>query len=245
MKRYGLIGYPLSHSFSKKFFTDKFEKEGLKDCVYENFPLEKIEQLGVLIKSDPSLLGFNVTIPYKEQVLHFLAGANQLVKSSGACNCIKIADGKLYGFNTDIIAFEQSLQHKLKPHHSNALILGTGGAAKAVQFVLQKLGIRYQYVSRKKSMGNLSYDELTDKVIASHLLIVNTTPLGMFPQVVEAPPIPYKAIGPQHFLFDLIYNPEKTLFLQKGEERGAAIQNGYEMLVLQAEESWRIWNEGK
>jgi shikimate dehydrogenase len=243
MQLYGLIGYPLSHSFSKKYFTEKFRREGLDDCVYENFPLPAIEGLKeVLLK--PGLCGLNVTIPYKEQVLSFLDDASDVVKKIRACNCIRIKDGKLYGHNTDVLGFEGSLKKKLNPFlHKKALILGTGGSAKAVEYVLSAMGISFRHVSRKPSARSLSYEQLTPSVIDQHKLIVNTTPLGMYPNTVEAPPIPYQCLSPEHFLFDLIYNPEKTLFLKKGEERGALIQNGYEMLTLQAEENWRIWNQ--
>lgn len=241
MRLFGLIGHPLTHSFSKKYFTDKFEKEGLADCRYELFPIENIGALKDIL-AYPDLCGLNVTIPYKEQVLSFLHETDELVRQIKACNCIHIGNGTLKGYNTDATGFEQSLQEKLQPHHTAALILGTGGAAKAIEFVLRKLGIAYQYVSRKPSAGHYSYEQLTTGIMTTHPLIINTTPLGMYPAVAVAPPIPYEALTPAHYLFDLVYNPEKTLFLQKGEEKGAAIKNGQDMLVIQAEESWRIWN---
>jgi shikimate dehydrogenase len=243
MRLFGLIGYPLFHSFSKEFFSEKFEREGLNDCRYESFSIPAISELEAIVKDNPGLCGLNVTIPYKEQVLSFLDEKSELVKKINACNCIKIDKGKLKGHNTDAPAFERSLKEKLQPHHTKALILGTGGAAKAVEFSLEQSGIAYKYVSRKPSAKNYSYEQLTDSLIGEYTLIINTTPLGMHPNVVEAPPIPYHALNSTHYLFDLVYNPAKTLFLQKGEEQGAAIKNGYEMLVLQAEESWRIWNE--
>jgi shikimate dehydrogenase len=243
MRLFGLIGYPLFHSFSKKFFSEKFEREGLNDCRYESFSIPSITGLTDIVKDNPELCGLNVTIPYKEQVLSFLDEKTTLVKKIKACNCIKIEKGKLTGHNTDAPAFELSLKEKLQAHHTKALILGTGGAAKAVEFSLEKLGITYKYVSRKPSAKNFSYEQLTDTLVGEFTLIINTTPLGMHPNIVEAPPIPYHALNSEHYLFDLVYNPAKTLFLQKGEEQGAAIKNGYEMLVLQAEESWRIWNE--
>jgi shikimate dehydrogenase len=242
MRLFGLIGYPLSHSFSKKYFTEKFEKEGLKDCSYELFSIASINDLENVLEQNPSLCGLNVTIPYKEQVLSFLHEKDAIVKKIKACNCICIKNGKLSGHNTDATGFERSLKDQLKPHHSKALILGAGGAAKAVEFVLRKLGVDFKYVSRKPSINNYSYEQLTPSIIADHTLIINTTPLGMYPKINEAPPIPYEALTPLHYLFDLVYNPEKSLFLQKGEERKAAIKNGFEMLVIQAEESWRIWN---
>jgi shikimate dehydrogenase len=242
MRKFGLIGFPLSHSFSKKYFTDKFEQEGIKDCAYDVYPLENIAQLPALLKNNPTLEGLNVTIPYKEQVLPYLTQKGEIVQRMGACNCIKIAGGQLTGYNTDVDGFEQSLAKYLQPTHKRALVLGTGGAGKAVEYVLKKLKIRYKYVSRKPSVKNLSYEQLTADVIAAHTLIINTTPLGMYPNITQAPPIPYHSLTPAHYLFDLIYNPAKTLFLQKGEEHGAVIQNGLDMLVVQAEESWKIWN---
>ena len=242
MRLYGLIGYPLTHSFSKKYFAEKFEKEGWKDCSYELFPIASMAEFKNLLVKNPGLCGLNVTIPYKEQVLSFLDEKDEVVRKIKACNCIIVEKGKLRGFNTDVAGFERSLKPQLQPHDKNALILGTGGAAKAVEFVLQKLGITYKYVSRKPSVNNYSYEQITPAVIAAHPLIINTTPLGMYPKINEAPPIPYESLTPAHYLFDLVYNPERSLFLQKGEERGAAVKNGHEMLVIQAEESWKIWN---
>ena len=242
MRLFGLIGYPLSHSFSKKYFTEKFEKEGLKDCVYENFPIASIDQLRDILKK-PGLEGFNITIPYKEQVIGYLDDSETVVKQTKACNCVRIRNNKLMGYNTDIVGFEASLVKTLdRSKHTKALILGTGGSARAVQYVLSKLGIIFRHVSRKPSARSLSYEQITPAVIKEHLLIVNTTPLGMYPNVIQAPQLPYDALTKDHFLFDLIYNPEKTLFLKSGEAKGAQVKNGYEMLVLQAEENWRIWN---
>jgi shikimate dehydrogenase len=243
MRQFGLIGYPLTHSFSKKFFAEKFEKEHLTDCRYDTFSIPSIDDLPGVLKNNPELRGLNVTIPYKENVLSFLDEKTTLVKKIKACNCIKISNGKLSGHNTDAPAFEQSLKEKLQPHHTKALILGTGGAAKAVEYSLRQLNISYKYVSRKPSAKSFSYEQLTETLMQEYTLIINSTPLGMHPNIIEAPQIPYHSLTSQHYLFDLIYNPEKTLFLQKGEKQGAAIKNGYEMLVLQAEESWRIWNE--
>lgn len=243
MRQFGLIGYPLSHSFSKKFFTEKFEKENLTDCRYDTFSIPSIDDLPGILKNNPELRGLNVTIPYKENVLSFLDEKTALVKKIKACNCIKISNGNLSGHNTDAPAFEQSLKEKLQPHHTKALILGTGGAAKAVEYSLRQLNIFYKYVSRKPSAKSFSYEQLTESLMQEYTLVINTTPLGMHPNIIEAPQIPYHVLTPRHYLFDLIYNPERTLFLQKGEKQGAAVKNGYEMLVLQAEESWRIWNE--
>jgi shikimate dehydrogenase len=243
MRRYGLIGYPLTHSFSQKYFTEKFEREGITDCTYSNFSLPQIGELaGVL--ADPELCGFNITIPYKQAVLDYLHSKSDVVAAIGACNCIRIEGGQLTGYNTDVVGFEQSMVRHLAPHHSRALVLGTGGAAKAVEWVLQRLGIEYVLVTRRPRAGSadMSYQQVTAEVLAEATLIINTTPLGMHPHVEECPPLPYEALTPRHYLFDLIYNPARTLFLRKGQERGAVVENGHEMLILQAEESWRIWN---
>jgi len=242
MRLFGLIGYPLAHSFSKKYFTEKFEKERLADCAYENFPIVSIDKFNSILQNYPQLKGLNVTIPYKEQIIPFLDEASNTVKEIQACNCIKIYNGKLTGHNTDAPAFERSLTKDLQPHHKKALILGTGGSAKAVEFILKKLSIHYKYVSRKSGEENFSYEQVTPSMIEEYSLIINTTPLGMFPDISMVPNIPYEAVTSKHFLFDLIYNPDKTLFLQRGEEKGATIKNGMEMLIFQAEESWRIWN---
>ena len=242
MRLYGLIGYPLTHSFSKKYFTEKFEKLGLPDCRYENYSIASISELKKVLGNNPSLRGLNVTIPYKESVVALLDEKSDVVKKIAACNCIKIDGDKLKGFNTDTIGFERTLVPQLKGYHKKALILGTGGAARAVEFVLNKLGIAYKYVSRKPSVRHFSYEQLTATLIREYPLIINTTPLGMFPNIVQAPPIPYEALTSNHLLYDLIYNPETTLFLKKGEKMGAQVMNGREMLVIQAEESWNIWN---
>lgn len=244
MKLYGLLGKTLKHSFSKSYFTEKFAREHINDHRYDNFELESIGQLPQLLKQHPDLCGLNVTIPYKEEVIPFLDVQNDMVQKIRACNCIKIIDGKLHGYNTDVIGFRQSLERGgLKPGHKKALVLGTGGAAKAVQYALESLGIDCTIVSRTKKEDVLSYEELDKDIMQQHQVIVNTSPVGMYPKVNEAPQIPYSLITPDHYLFDLTYNPEKTLFLQRGEEQGATICNGHEMLILQAEESWRIWNE--
>ncbi|MFT4095322.1 MAG: shikimate dehydrogenase [Niabella sp.] len=242
MRLYGLIGMPLAQSFSKKYFTEKFEKENIADARYELFPLEKIDCLNELLNAQPHLQGLNVTIPYKEQVLPYLQDFDAEAKKIGAFNCIKIKNGQLKGFNTDAPAFKRSLLPQLQPHHKKALILGTGGAAKAVLFVLQDLGIEYMFVSRSKENG-LLYSELTPGILAEYPLIINTTPLGSFPKVDTAPEIPYRFLNSGNYLYDLVYNPEKTLFLQKGEAQGATIKNGYEMLAGQAELSWEIWSD--
>lgn len=241
MRLFGLIGYPLTHSFSKKYFTSKFEKEGLKNCVYENWQIPTIDDLKKII-SNPDLEGFNITIPYKEQVLSFLHEASEVVKKIKACNCVKVSKGKLVGHNTDVVGFERSLKKDLDSKHDKALILGTGGSAKAVQYVLSRLGIKFRIVSRKPSAASYSYEQVTPEVVRDHRLIINTTPLGMFPNTVQAPPLDYESVTKDHLLFDLIYNPERTLFLSKGFAQGARIRNGFDMLEIQAEENWKIWN---
>ncbi len=240
---FGLIGYPLSHSFSEKYFNEKFIREGLKDCRFENFPIASIDEFPELVKSNPGLEGLAVTIPYKQQVIPFLHSAGNIPAGLNACNCIRVNSGDLDGYNTDHTGFEKSISPLLQLHHTKALVLGNGGATEAVVFVLKKLGIDYHIVSRRLHDGSsLTYDDLNAELIRQHTVIINCTPLGMYPKTGDCPAIPYQHITSDHLLFDLIYNPGKTLFLQKGEERGAAIKNGYEMLVLQAEENWKIWN---
>lgn len=243
MRLFGLIGYPLSHSFSKKYFEEKFKKESITDCRYELFPITSIDDLKQILQEHTNLEGLNVTIPYKQQVLSFLESSPGIPKEIKACNCIRIVDGKLYGYNTDIIGFEKSLHPLLKPWHKKSLILGNGGATEAVTFVLRKLNISFDIVSRSlHTNSTLCYKDLGEEVMSESLLIINTTPLGMYPQTDQYPDIPYEFITGKHFLYDLIYNPSETMFLQKGKEKGAMIKNGEEMLVLQAEESWSIWN---
>jgi shikimate dehydrogenase len=242
MRRFGLIGYPLTHSFSQRYFTEKFEREGVKDCVYQNFPIEDISDLPSLLKQYPDLEGFNITIPYKEIVLPFLESRSDVVNEIKACNCVFVADQLLHGYNTDVVGFEQSLSSFIKKKPNGALILGTGGSSKAVAYVLSKLKIPFSFVSRNPTSQQLSYQQLNKEIIQNHRLIINTTPLGMYP-VEKFPEIPYEFLGSDHYLFDLIYNPATTIFLQRGADQGTSIMNGSEMLVLQAEESWRIWNQ--
>jgi shikimate dehydrogenase len=244
MRRFGLIGYPLSHSFSQKYFTEKFQRQQISGCVYENYPLHDISELTAILQQHTDLNGLNVTIPYKEKVIPFLHHQSPVVQAIGACNCIRIEQGMLTGHNTDVTGFEDSLKEQLRPHHRKALVLGTGGAAKAVYYVLDKLGIAFVRVSRSAGDNDtIAYDQVDAGLMRDHQLIINTTPLGMYPKTDECPPLPYDALTSLHYLFDLVYNPARTLFLQKGEERGAAVKNGADMLVIQAEESWRIWNE--
>lgn len=243
---FGLIGYPLSHSFSKKYFTQKFEKEGIKDAFYELFPLKTIEDLPALIESYPNLRGLNVTIPYKEQVLPYLDALDEGAKAIGAVNAILIKNSKLTGYNTDAYGFEISLKQFLAENNARpeqALILGTGGAAKAVMFVLDQLGIAWSSVSRDAQKGNLTYEKLKEISLDPYLLIINTSPVGMAPSIEIYPDIPYHCLSNRHLLFDLVYNPLETVFLQKGKQMGAATMNGLAMLYGQAERAWDIWNQ--
>lgn len=244
MRQFGLIGYPLSHSFSQMYFTDKFQRENLLDCTFEVFPLSHVSEIRNLYLYHPQLKGLAVTIPYKEQVLPYLSCIDEIAELVNAVNCIKISGQERKGFNTDVIGFERSFLPLLKPHHTKALVLGNGGAAKAVFFVLNKLGIPFINVSRfnQNQSGQINYSGLHQSLIEEYTIIINATPVGMFPSVDEAPPIPYDGIGSQHFLFDLIYNPEQTKFLEEGKSRGAIVKNGMDMLKIQAEENWKIWN---
>jgi shikimate dehydrogenase len=244
MKLFGLIGYPLGHSFSKQYFTEKFANEGLADCAFEAFPIESIEAFPDLLLNNKNLKGLSVTIPYKEQVLQYVDELSDEVKFIGATNSLKISDNRLIAYNTDIIGFEKSFCKELKPVHSKALILGTGGASKAVQFVLRKLNIYYLVVTRNKNFekGYCNYNLIDEAIMKEYTVIINCSPVGMSPNENAYPKIPYHLITPDHYLYDLVYMPAKTIFLQKGEAQGATIQNGYEMLILQAEASWKIWN---
>ncbi len=237
---YGLIGYPLTHSFSPAFFRKKFQREGIA-ATYQPFILKDVSQLPGIVNAIINLRGLNVTLPYKTAVIPYLHAMSDVAEAIGAVNCIDIRNGQLKGYNTDVTGFAESLKPLLESHHHHALVLGKGGSARAVCYVLEKLGIRYQQVSRQVTENVLSYADLNAEIIASHLLIINTTPLGMFPDVHSFPAIPYEGISSRHLLFDLIYNPQETLFLQNGKNRGAAIKNGLEMLQLQAEASWKIW----
>lgn len=248
IRGYGLIGYPLTHSFSKQYFTRKFTRESLYNCYYENFPIESIDQLPDLINRHSDLAGLNVTIPYKEKIIALLDDLDEESHTIGAVNTVKIKrlqkKYRLNGYNTDAYGFITSIKPVLKSHHKNALILGTGGASKAVAFALKKLNISITFVSRHPRQQNqISYPELTGGMLTDFHIIVNTSPLGMYPETSSFPDIPYQDLNPQHILFDLIYNPEETLFLRKGKSMGAAVMNGLEMLHLQAERAWEIWNQ--
>ncbi len=239
--QYGLIGYPLTHSFSPAYFKKKFAEKHIY-AVYDPFPLADISEFPNLLAANPNIAGLNVTIPYKEAVIPYLDELDPVARAIGAVNCIAIKNGRKIGYNTDAIGFEQSLIPLLEAQHTFALILGSGGSSKAVAYALQQLGITYQLISRSRKKGGHTYTDLTPLVIARHKLIINTTPLGMYPNTDAAPPITYDSITKHHLLFDLIYNPEETKFLTLGRERGATVKNGFEMLKLQADASWDIWS---
>lgn len=248
MKRFGLIGYPLSHSFSAGYFAKKFEKEGINDAVYENFSIDSIDQFPGLLKHYQDFEGLNVTIPYKEKVIPFLDEVNEAAREIGAVNTVKFVKNNgnkpwLEGYNTDVYGFEISISPLLGPKHKQALILGTGGASKAIKYVLKKKGIRFVSATIEELKDNeIRYENIDKDLIESHLIIINATPLGTYPKVNTCPSIPYEYITNNHVLFDLVYNPEETLFLKKGKAQGAKTMNGLQMLHLQAEKSWEIWN---
>ena len=248
MKTIGLIGFPLTHSFSHRYFTEKFEREQIYDFHFLNFQLESIDELPEMIKNTPTLVGFSVTIPFKETIIPFLDQISEEASEIGAVNAVVVRrDGEkcfLTGFNTDVAGFTESLRPKLSENIRSALVLGTGGAAKAVNFALKQLGISMFFVTRNQQNKNsncISYHQLNQNFIKNNLLIINATPLGMYPNVEECPDIPYQYLTENHLLFDLTYNPPLTKFLEKGKTKGAKTVNGYEMLVLQAEKSWEIF----
>lgn len=244
MKRYGLIGRTLAHSFSAKYFAEKFRREGVEgECSYDLFELPEIGCIETLIRDTPELAGFNVTIPYKQQIIPYLDSLDDEARAIGAINCVKIADGRLTGYNTDIAGIRVSLDELLGAAVIDAaLVLGTGGASQAVQYVLAQRDIPYSIVSRDGAKGNFTYDELDSEVMGSHHLVINTSPVGMYPHDDQAPQLPYDLLTPGHFMFDLVYNPEQTLFARLGAERGAHTLTGLRMLYAQAEAAWDIWN---
>jgi shikimate dehydrogenase len=253
MKLFGLIGYPLTHSFSKKYFTEKFGREGITDAAYELFPLPEIELLPKLIASQPNLRGLNVTIPHKQIVLPYLDSIDPAARRIGAVNVIKIAsDGTITGYNSDYFGFKETLitwfgqlsgnKGQSALQQTKALILGTGGASKAVKTALEDLQVENMFVSRQPQEGQLTYELLDEKILQQYRLIINTTPLGTSPAIETFPPIPYQFITPANYLYDLVYNPEETTFMKKGKERNAQVLNGLPMLYSQAEKSWEIWN---
>lgn len=241
MKGYGIIGYPLLHSFSPAYFARKFEALGI-DASYQIFELENIVAFPSLLQQHPYLQGLNVTIPYKRSIVPYLDELDEDAAAIGSVNCISISGGKTKGYNTDHTGFRKSLEPLLQPQHNKALILGTGGSSYAVAYALDRLGIAYQKVSRTKADGTLTYNELDADLLSNHPLIINTTPVGMHPRETECPLASYEGIGNSHLLYDLIYNPALTEFLRRGSELGAAVKNGLEMLHIQAEASWEIWN---
>lgn len=242
MRKFGLIGYPLSHSFSKKYFTQKFETENIAGCSYELYPITDISQLPQLLKEEKPE-GLNVTIPYKQLVLQYLTISSPEVLAIQACNCIVINNNQLIGHNTDTIGFTKTFEPKLQTQHNKALILGTGGASLAVAYSLQQLNLEFLFVSRRAGRNNtIAYADIDEAMLREYTIIINTTPLGTYPEVHQYPAIPYQFLNESHYLYDLVYNPAETLFLKKGKDRGAIIQNGADMLIIQAEESWKIWN---
>ncbi len=245
MDKYGLIGVTLEHSFSKGFFNEKFQNEGI-DAEYINYAIPSIDNLLEILNTNTELKGLNVTIPYKEQVMKYLDAISPEAKAIGAVNVIRVEHkgNKPYlkGFNSDVIGFTRSIEPLLERYHKKALILGTGGAAKAVNYGLKSLGIETQYVSRRRSLNSLTYDDISPKLIKEFNVIINCTPLGMYPNVEECPKLPYEAMDSHTLLYDLLYNPDETLFMRKGKEHGAVVKNGLEMLLLQAFASWEFWN---
>lgn len=245
MRQFGLIGNPLGHSFSASYFGKKFKEERI-DAQYSNFPLEHLSDFESLLKREPGLSGLNVTVPYKQQIIPYLDSLSKTAEAIQAVNTISLRKNEdglvLKGDNTDVIGFRQSLEEHLESHHKSALVLGTGGSSKAVVHVLEELGIGITMVSRTAGNMRITYEELDSEVVGKTTLIVNTSPLGMYPNVETYPHIPYQALTGRHLLFDLVYNPERTEFLSKGEKQGARIVNGLDMLIYQAEASWEIWN---
>lgn len=247
MRKFGLIGFPLTHSFSKKYFTEKFETENITNCKYDLFSIADAREMIELIEREPFLCGLNVTIPHKLNVMAFLNEIDNAAKEIGAVNCVAInQNGEnpvLKGYNTDVFGFEESLKPLLKKHHQKALIFGNGGAAKAVKYVLEQLKIPYLVVVRNPAPGAILYSAITKEILAEYKLLINSTPLGMLPNLESFPPIPYQFLDESHLAYDLVYNPHETAFLSKANAQGAKIKNGLEMLYLQAERSWQIWNE--
>lgn len=244
MREFGLIGYPLTHSSSKIFFEEKFERENLYDCRFHVFPLRNVNEIFSLINTFIYLKGFAITIPHKQTIIPLLDEITAEAKEIGAVNCVKIINGKLFGSNTDVFGFERSFLPRLPAGANKALVLGTGGAAKAVEYILKKNEIDYLLVSRTiQNENTITYKDLSQKYMQEYPVIINASPIGMSPKDLEYPPIPYNFLTPANYLYDLVYKPVKTVFLQKGEMQGSIIKNGEEMLALQAEENWRIWNE--
>jgi len=247
MRKFGLVGYPLGHSFSKKYFTEKFAKESISDCSYENFPLESVDEFPELINSNPDIFGLNVTIPYKTQILKYVDVKEPSIEKIGAVNVLKIKRVHnlitIFGYNSDVTGIRDSIQPHINEKVKNAMILGTGGSSKAVSFALKNLGLALTLVSRDRKPGTICYQDINSKILEQTDIIVNTTPLGMFPNPATRPDLNYDLLNERHILFDLVYNPEMTLFLKTGKERGCTIITGLKMLYTQAERSWEIWND--
>ena len=245
MDKYGLIGHPLGHSFSKSYFNEKFQNENI-DAEYINFDIPDIDDLPEVLASNPELRGLNVTIPYKQKVISFLDSVSPEARAIGAVNVIRIThkgnNTKLKGFNSDVIGFTKSIEPLLEKKHKKALILGTGGASKAIDYGLRSLGLETVFVSRYERPGTIQYNRITDDVVREYNVIVNCTPVGMFPHTDECPQLPYDALDEDNILYDLLYNPDETLFMYKGRKKGATVKNGLEMLLLQAFDSWEFWN---
>lgn len=241
-RAFGLLGKEIDYSFSRAYFAEKFQKEGYANCSYKNFDLEHALLIEALLE-ETEFAGLNVTIPYKQEVIPFMDHLDPVAKSIGAVNTIIRKNNGLWGYNTDAVGFEKALKESWQSPHQKALILGTGGASKAIAYVLRKNGIEFHWVSRKASGQTLSYADISPEVLQEHTLIINCTPLGTFPQTDLCPELPYSVLSAAHHLFDLVYNPEVTTFMKHGLEKGATVSNGYQMLVYQAEASWEIWNE--
>ncbi len=242
MKNFGLIGKNISYSFSRKYFTEKFEKENI-EAEYNNFDLKNLKQFRDVIKETPNLSGLNVTIPYKQKIIPFLDDLAPEAKEIGAVNTIKVDGNKLSGYNTDYIGFSESLKPFLKPHHKKALILGTGGASKAVAHALKKLGIEHKFVSRSSGEFRFGYNDLSEEIMQEYTVIINTTPVGTYPEVEKNPQVPFQHLNEKHLVYDLIYNPETTQLMARAKKQGASVTNGLKMLQLQAESAWKIWNK--
>jgi shikimate dehydrogenase len=244
MNLLGIIGFPLTHSFSKQYFTEKFQRESIDGYIFDAFELKSITEITTLVSQTPSMKGFAVTKPYKQQIVSYLDFATPDVQVIGACNCVNIVEGKLYGYNTDVLGFEESLKPNLQPHHNKALVLGTGGAAQAVAYVFRKLEIDFLFVTRNELQkeNHINYTNLNQQIIEENTLIINASPVGTFPNIEDAPAIPYQFISDQHYCFDLVYNPPQTKFLALSEKQKAITKNGFDMLAIQAEANWEIWN---
>jgi len=242
MRQYGLIGFPITHSFSQKYFQEKFLKEGINDAEFLNFSIADIGEVEHILNEYRLLKGLAITIPYKRSIIKYADEVSDIVRETGACNCMRISLNKTSCFNTDVTGFELSFKKNLQPQHTDALILGTGGAAAAVEYVLRKLHIHYCFVSRTPGKKRFTWQQIDESILRQFTIIINCTPLGTYPNIDEKPSLPYHYLTAKHYLFDLVYNPPHTQFLFEGEKQGCIVQNGYEMLAIQAEENWKVWN---